>query len=64
MKVHLRDIRLRNNAGLDFPLCCTGGELLDIDKGRLPTTETIAEVTCKHCLRLAPKRYPWVYNRA
>lgn len=59
MKMHLRDIRLRNNAGLAFPLCYASAALLDTDKGYLPTTGEFNEVTCKRCIAMAPKRYPW-----
>jgi hypothetical protein len=37
-KIHYRNIRLRNNAGMDFPECYAHAELLDCDKGRLITT--------------------------
>ncbi len=58
--IHFRDIRLRNNAGMSMPLCYASMDMpLDCDKGRLPTSGKIIEVTCKHCLRLFPKRYPW-----
>jgi len=56
---HLRDIRLRNNAGMDFPLCAADEELLDLDKGRWPTTGSMDEVTCPDCRRKAPIRYSW-----
>ena len=62
-KVHLRDIRLHNNGGMDFPLCCANPAqgLLNLDKGRLPTAGKIEEVTCKNCLQRAPLYYPWAY---
>ena len=53
MKTHMRDIRLRNNAGMDFPLCKAGAELLDLDAGRWPLTGKYSEVTCAHCRRHA-----------
>lgn len=59
MKMHFRDIRMSNNAGINFPNCCTNSELLDMDKARLPTTGNFKEVTCKRCLKQAPKDYPW-----
>jgi hypothetical protein len=59
MKTHFRDIRLRNNAGMDFPLCFASAPLLDLDKGCLSTVADFAKVTCQHCKRMAPKRYPW-----
>lgn len=52
-KVHLASMRLRNNAGIDFPLCYSGAKLLDMDKSRLPTGLTLARVTCAHCRRIA-----------
>jgi len=57
-KVHYGDIRLHNNAGINFPVCYAGAELLDMDKTIL-RTGGYEVVTCKHCLRIAPKRYPW-----
>jgi hypothetical protein len=63
--IHFRDIRLFNNAGMSFPLCYADAELLDLDKARLPTSgrEGIAEVTCKRCLRMYPKRYSWAVTQ-
>lgn len=62
-KTHLRDIRLKNNAGIDFPLCRAQARLLDFDNTELPTSGDMAEVTCNNCKRLAPKYYPWAYGR-
>lgn len=66
MKLHLRDIRLRNNAGIDFPVCRTGGEFLDLEATRYPTASTEdyekaedKSIFCKHCLRKWNKRYDW-----
>lgn len=50
--IHFRSLRLRNNAGMDFPACYANAPLLDVDKGRLQTTGDPALVTCKRCLRL------------
>ena len=50
-KTHFRDTRLFNNAGMPFPTCYAGARLLDLDKGRLPTTNNQTNVTCQHCLR-------------
>lgn len=50
MKIHLRDIRLRNNAGMDFPHCQANARLLDTDKGRWKIAGYAQEVTCKHCI--------------
>lgn len=51
MKVHLRDLRLRNNAGMDFPACYANPKsgMLDTDKGRLITTGDKSKVTCERC---------------
>ena len=52
-KVHLMCTRLRNNAGITFPLCYSNARLLDMDKSHLPTSPTLARVTCAHCRRIA-----------
>lgn len=52
MKVHYKNIRLFNNAGMDFPECYAYGELLDLGKARLPMTGDKKLVTCKRCLRI------------
>ena len=62
-QIHLRDIRLRTNAGMDFPLCSADEELLDLDKSRWATTGDMDEVTCPNCKEKAPSRYPWAYQR-
>lgn len=59
MKTHLVDLRLKNNAGMDFPVCYAGAARLDLDKGHLPLTSNAAEATCQHCKRQQKKRYPW-----
>jgi len=56
MVVHFRNLRFRNNAGMDFPQCYSNADLLDLDKGRLPTTGVDTEVTCKRCLRYLKKK--------
>lgn len=53
MKVHFRDLRLMNNAGMAFPACYASAELLDTNKGLLPTTSNRHLVTCERCQRLA-----------
>jgi hypothetical protein len=55
-KIHYRNLRLRINAGIDFPQCQADAELLDMDKARWQTTSKFDEVTCLHCLKLI-KRY-------
>ncbi len=61
--VHMRDIRLSNNAGIDFPVCHANAEMLDLDKSRLPTTGKMQEVTCERCKRMYFKRYPWASGK-
>lgn len=51
-KVHYRNIRLMNNAGMEFPECRAGAALLDLDAGRLKMTAIKAEVTCLRCRRI------------
>lgn len=59
-KIHLRDIRLRVNAGIDMPVCYAAQQgPLDLDKSHLPTTGERDKATCKHCKRAFAKRYPW-----
>ena len=50
MKVHKISLRLRNNAGMNFPVCYTGRAILDTDKSRLPLTQKIENVSCKKCI--------------
>lgn len=52
MKIHLIDLRLRTNAGIDFPTCKATAKMLDLDAARLPLTDEIRAVTCKHCLKI------------
>ena len=59
MKLHIRDIRLRNNAGIDMPVCKASAELLDMDATRYPTTGDRKQATCKHCIRQYAHRYAW-----
>jgi hypothetical protein len=58
MKVHIRDIRLYNNAGISFPACQAGAKLLDLDKSCW-TTRGAEDATCINCKRIYRKRYPW-----
>ena len=55
-KVHLMDRRLRNNAGMDFPLCYADAPLLDVIKSYLETTWRLDSVTCKRCLAIVKSR--------
>ena len=56
-KTHYRDLRLRNNAGVDFPLCYADAPLLDTAKSYLPTTGRLDSVTCKRCLAITKARH-------
>lgn len=58
--VHLRDIRLYNNAGMRFPVCHASARLLDLDKSGL-RMDTDEKVTCIRCAKKAIKRYSWAY---
>ena len=51
MKTHFRNIRLRNNAGIDIPECKAYAKLLDCDAGRWPMTSNQNKVTCKRCIK-------------
>lgn len=66
MKLHLIDIRLRNNAGMNFPVCKASERLLDLDASRWPLASSTdyretsdKSVFCKHCVRTWAKRYAW-----
>jgi hypothetical protein len=63
MKVHMEDIRLYNNAGMSMPICYANAPMLDLDKSRLSTSGLLIEVTCLHCKRMFPKRYPWARGK-
>jgi hypothetical protein len=56
-KVHLIDLRLRVNAGMDFPTCQAGAKLLDTDKGRWELANVKDAVTCKKCLKAVKNGY-------
>lgn len=56
MKLHYKDVRLANNAGMDFPTCYANARLLDCDKSRLPMTSNAKLVTCKRCILRLAKR--------
>ena len=60
-RIHLRDIRLRNNAGMDFPTCESSRKLLRTES-TFTTTGDPREVTCDRCLRAAKVRYAWAYG--
>lgn len=62
-QIHLTDIRLKNNAGIDFPGCAADEDLLDLDKGRWLTSGDLDEVTCPNCKKKAPERYPWAFHQ-
>ena len=56
MLVHKADLRLRNNAGINYPVCladdilgCFAGEVSNDESG----------VTCQACVDAWEKAYPW-----
>ena len=59
--IHLRSIRLMNNAGINFPLCYSRARLLDLDKSGLPTSGKWGEVTCERC-KAEARRDPGMYT--
>ena len=59
MKTHMRDLRLRNNAGMDFPTCQANAPLLDLEASRWEMTRDPFAATCKNCSKIYRKRYPW-----
>jgi hypothetical protein len=57
-KVHLADLRLRNNAGMDYPVCLAVlDEPLDCEN-HWPVTSDKTKVTCEKCKVAYTKRYP------
>ncbi len=62
-KIHMRDIRMRNNAGINFPVCHANEEMLSLEKTRREIVSDINNVTCKHCLKRYPQYYPWATKR-
>jgi hypothetical protein len=50
--IHLADLRLRVNAGMDFPTCQARAKLLDLEKGRWNMVQEKDKVTCKKCKRI------------
>jgi hypothetical protein len=61
MKTHMRDIRLRNNGGMDYPVCQANAKLLDLTKAHWPLTGDLTKVTCENCKRSYPLQYPWAH---
>jgi hypothetical protein len=64
MKLHLQDIRLKNNAGIDFPVCKRNEKCIDMEATRYPTINTDQyrkmidkSKVCKHCVRAWAKLY-------
>lgn len=58
VEVHRMDIRLMNNAHLQYPVCLANKPIDTEWHGRL--TNLDERVTCKACIRIFPERYPWV----
>jgi hypothetical protein len=57
--IHIRDLRLRNNAGINFPVCAAEEHLLDLNKSLWTLTTDTNQATCKACKKAFVKRYPW-----
>jgi len=55
MKLHLANLRLRVNAGMNIPECKAHAELLDTDSGRWPMTTDRSKVTCAKCKKAEEK---------
>lgn len=51
-KIHYIDVRLRNNAAMDYPTCKVNSKMLELDAQCLPLSGDIHAVTCKQCLRV------------
>lgn len=59
MSIHKADLRLRNNAGINYPVClAVKDKPLDFDHGKVVTNNN-AEVTCRACKKAWSKAYPW-----
>ena len=59
-KIYIADIRLKNNAGITMPVCYASMEgPLRVDTGTGHKCSDPKSATCKHCIRIYPKRYPW-----
>ncbi len=50
-KLHAVSTRMKNNAGISFPVCYRTATLLDMDKTGLPMTSDHKQVTCKRCIK-------------
>ena len=59
MKLHIRDIRLFNNAGISFPVCQASVKMLDLDKTAWSCAKERKDATCAHCKVAFQKRYEW-----
>lgn len=60
-KTHIADIRLANNAGMNFPVCRAGDRLLNLDCGHWQMVKA-EEVTCRRCQAAYARRYPWAMS--
>jgi len=56
--VHRRDMRLHNNAGMNFPVCRVSDKPIDTALCAWPTTADPSKVTCKACLKMHTELYP------
>lgn len=59
MKIHARDIRLYNNAGISVPVCVADS----IPNKRYRLATHVLEINCAKCLAIYPRRYPWAVHR-
>lgn len=61
--VHLRDIRLRTNAGMDYPVCRADDDTLDPDLyGTVQffrDFDSLKTVSCAACRKAFRERYAW-----
>ena len=59
MKIHMCDTRLKNNGGINYPICYVNLKRgLDLDKSRLHMTGNFEECTCERCRKMYSKLYP------
>ena len=61
-KLHMRDIRYSNNAGMDYPVCRATDKLTDVEL-RWDFAESRDNATCERCIRAFPRLYPWAVRR-
>ena len=57
-RVHLGDLRLKNNTGVNYPVCSAEDHLLDLNKSLWIITSDMNKATCKNCKKAFSRRYP------